>query len=149
MNRATDQQPDTGHEPGHPAPGNGQANREQSPMERPSLRRQEPRVSYAQRGRLGAHIAHSRNDPRAMTAAARGAFLSSFERQADPDGILPVAERMRRAEHLKKAHFLRLAMKSAATRKARGRSRAASNASIAPTLNQPATSVGTEPGDAR
>lgn len=149
MSVATDQQPDTGHEPGHPARGNGQVNREQSPMERPSLRRKEPRVSYAQRGRLGAHIAHSRNDPRAMTAAARGAFLSSFERQADPDGILPVAERMRRAEHLKKAHFLRLAMKSAATRRARGRNRAASNASIAPTLNQLATSVGTEAGDAR
>jgi len=146
MSVATDQQPDTGHEPGHSAPGNGQVNREQSPMERPSLRRQEPRVSYAQRGRIGAHVAHSRNDPRKMTAAARDAFLSSFERLADPDGILPVAERMRRAGHLKKAHFLRLAMKSA---KARARSRAASNASIAPTLNQPATSVGTEAGDAR
>ena len=118
-------------------------------MERPSLRRQEPRVSYAQRGRIGAHVAHSRNDPRKMTAAARDAFLSSFERLADPDGILPVAERMRRAGHLKKAHFLRLAMKSAATRKARARSRAASNATIAPTLNQPATSVGPEAGDAR
>jgi hypothetical protein len=66
-----------------------------------------------------------------MTAPARGAFLSSFERQADPDGILPVAERMRRAEHLKKAHFLRLAMKSAATRKARGGRRHASKSRAA------------------
>ena len=102
-------------------------------MERPSLRRHEPRVSYAQRGRLGAHIAHSRNDPRAMTATARGAFLSSFERQADPDGILPAAERMRRAEHLKKAHFLRLAMKSAATRKARAGRRLVSKSGAAKT----------------
>ena len=137
MSVATDQQPDTGHEPGHPAPGDGQVNREQSPMERPSPRRQEPRVSYAQRGRLGAHIAHSRNDPRAMTAPARGAFLSSFERQADPDGILPVAERMRRAEHLKRAHFLRMALKSAATRKARGGRRLASKAIAAKTENTP------------
>lgn len=106
-------------------------------MARPGPRRHEPRVSYAQRGRLGAHIAHSRNDPRAMTAPARGAFLSSFERQADPDGILPVAERMRRAEHLKRAHFLRMALKSAATRKARGGRRLASKAIAAKTENTP------------
>ena len=108
-------------------------------MERPSPRRQEPRVSYAQRGRLGAHIAHSRNDLRAMTSAARGAFLSSFERQADPDGILPVAERLRRAEHLKKAHFLRLAMKSAATRKARAGRRLVSKSGAAKTEITPLT----------
>ncbi len=76
-------------------------------------------MTHAQRGRLGAHIAHSRNDPRAMTSAARGAVLATFERQADPDGVLPDAERLRRAEHLKRAHFLRMALKSAATREAR------------------------------
>ena len=138
-------------------------------MERPSPRRQEPRVSYAQRGRLGAHIAHSRNDPRAMTAparndqardgrnlgshthsaAARGAFLSSFERQADPDGILPVAERMRRAEHLKKAHFLRLAMKSAATRKARGGRRALSTSTSFPSGTAPDATTRRDCGDVR
>ena len=106
-------------------------------MERQVTRRQEPRVSYAQRGRIGAHIAHSRNDPRAMTATARGAFLSSFERMADPDGVLPDAERLRRAEHLKKAHFLRMALKSAATRKARGGRRLASKAIAAKTENTP------------
>ena len=88
-------------------------------------------MSHVLRGRIGAHIAHSRNDPRAMTSAARGAFLSSFERQADPDGILPVAERMRRAEHLKRAHFLRMALKSAATRKARAGRRLASKSGAA------------------
>jgi len=72
-----------------------------------------------------------------MTSAARGAFLSSFERQADPDGILPVAERLRRAEHLKRAHFLRMALKSAATRKARGGRRLASKAIAAKTENTP------------
>lgn len=153
MSVATDQQPDTGHEPGHepghPARGNGQVNREQSPMERPSLRRHEPRVSYAQRGRLGAHIAHSRNDPRAMTATARGAFLSSFERQADPDGILPVAERMRRAEHLKRAHFLRMALKSAATRKARGGRRAQSTSTSFPSGTAPDATTRRDCGDVR
>ena len=108
-------------------------------MERQVTRRQEPRVSYAQRGRLGAHAAHSRNDPRAMTSAARGAFLSSFERIADPDGVLPDAERLRRAEHLKRAHFLRMALKSAATRKARGGRRLASKAIAAKTENPPLT----------
>ena len=149
MSLATDQQPDTGHEPGHPARGNGQINREQSPMERPSPRRQEPRVSYAQRGRIGAHIAHSRNDPRAMTAVARGAFLSSFERQADPEGILPVAERLRRAEHLKKAHFLRLAMKSAATRRARAGRRAASTSTSFPSGTAPDATTRRDCGDVR
>ena len=149
MSVATDQQPDTGHEPGHPARGNGQVNREQSPMERPSLRRHEPRVSYAQRGRLGAHIAHSRNDPRAMTAPARGAFLSSFERQADPDGILPVAERMRRAEHLKRAHFLRMALKSAATRKARGGRRAQSTSTSFPSGTAPDATTRRDCSDVR
>ncbi|MCX5985138.1 MAG: hypothetical protein NTX54_01270 [Chloroflexi bacterium] len=72
-----------------------------------------------------------------MTAAARGAFLSSFERIADPEGILPVAERMRRAEHLKKAHFLRLAMKSASTRKARARPRPERRSAATPTADHP------------
>jgi len=97
------------------------------------------RLTHAQRGRLGAHIAHSRNDPRAMTSAARGAFLSSLERQADPDGVLPVAERLRRAEHLRKAHFLRLAMTSASTRKARAGQRHASKSGAAKTEITPLT----------
>jgi len=66
-----------------------------------------------------------------MTSAARGAFLSSLERQADPDGFLPDAERLRRAEHLKRAHFLRLAMTSASTRKARAGRRHASKSGAA------------------
>jgi hypothetical protein len=100
---------------------------------------QTPGVSHAQRGRIGAHVAHFRNDPREMTAAARAAFLSSFERQADPDGVLPVAERLRRAEHLRKAHFLRLAMTSASTRKARAGQRHASKSGAAKTEITPLT----------
>ena len=53
------------------------------------------------RARLAAHAMHARNDSRAVTANARRAFLDRFEREVDPDGVLPVAERLRRAEHAK------------------------------------------------
>ena len=44
---------------------------------------------------------HGRNDARQTTAKARAAFLASFERQADPEGRLPAAERQRRAQQLR------------------------------------------------
>lgn len=76
----------------------------------------------ALRGRIGAHITHSRHDPRETTANARAAFLARFEREVDPDGLLPPDERRRRAEHARKAHFARLALRSV---EKRARSRAA------------------------
>jgi hypothetical protein len=74
-------------------------------------------AEMSRRGRIGAHVTHSRHDSRALTAPAREAFLSRFERQVDPDGVLPPEERRRRAEHAKKAHFSRLALKSAEARR--------------------------------
>ena len=70
------------------------------------------------RGQLAAHILHGAHvkDPAAHTAPARRAFLKRFEREADPDGVLDAAERARRAGHLRKAYFLKLAMKSAQAR---------------------------------
>jgi hypothetical protein len=62
---------------------------------------------------------HGRHDARQTTANARAAFLASFERQADPEGCLPAAERQRRAEQLRRAYFARLALASAKARKAR------------------------------
>ena len=53
------------------------------------------------------------------TTPAREAFLARFERQVDPDGKLPPAERAQRAESALRAHMLELARKSA---EARGRS---------------------------
>jgi hypothetical protein len=50
---------------------------------------------------------------------ARAVFLAQFERQVDPDGLLPSAERRRRAEQLRSAHFARLALASAKARRAR------------------------------
>jgi hypothetical protein len=42
-----------------------------------------------------------------------------FEREVDPDGVLDPRERARRAEHARKAYFLRLALSSAHARAAR------------------------------
>jgi hypothetical protein len=50
---------------------------------------------------------------------ARAVFLARFERQVDPEGLLPSAERQRRAEQLRSAHFARLALASAKARRAR------------------------------
>ena len=71
---------------------------------------------------IGAHCLHSRYDSRETTRAARAAFLDRFEREADPDGVLNPDERRRRASHLKKAYFLRLALKSAKARRRRASS---------------------------
>ena len=78
--------------------------------------------SHAERvltGRLGAYVLHSRYDSRQLTKAAREAFRSKFEQEVDPDGVLPVEERLRRAEMARKAHFTRLALKSAQARRKR------------------------------
>jgi hypothetical protein len=42
--------------------------------------------------------------------------MARFEREVDPDGVLTLAERAKRAEHAKKAYFQRLALKSASAR---------------------------------
>jgi hypothetical protein len=73
----------------------------------------------SRRARLGAYTLHSRHDSRKTTAKARATFLSRFEREVDPDGILSPEERSRRAEYAKKAYFTRLAQKSARSRRMR------------------------------
>lgn len=69
------------------------------------------------RGRLGAAVQHSRHDPKETTVAARAAFLRKFEADVDPAGELPPEERQRRALAARRAHFLRLALKSAQSRR--------------------------------
>jgi hypothetical protein len=84
----------------------------------PAARTPEQRALAA---RIAAHSLHSKVvDPTAHTAPARKAFLDRFEREVDPDGILPPAERARRAEHARKAYFSRLALKSAQARRKGG-----------------------------
>jgi hypothetical protein len=70
--------------------------------------------------RMAAHSLHARvADAAAHTAPARRAFLDRFEREVDPDGVLKPEERARRAEHARKAYFLKLALASAAARRRR------------------------------
>jgi hypothetical protein len=69
------------------------------------------------RARMAAYVLHSRYDSKQLTAPARRAFNQRFEKEVDPDGVLPPAERIRRAEAAKKAYFLRLALKSAQARR--------------------------------
>ncbi len=69
--------------------------------------------------RIGAHALHAQiTDPAAHTAPARRAFLDRFEREVDPEGVLPLEERARRAEHARRAYFSRLALASAKARRA-------------------------------
>jgi hypothetical protein len=75
------------------------------------------------RGRVAAHTLHSLYDSRELTAPARRAFLEKFENEVDPDGTLPPEERSRRAAHLRKAHFTKLAYLSAKARRERAERR--------------------------
>jgi hypothetical protein len=80
------------------------------------------KTTHAERvliGRLAAYVLHSRYDSRELTKAARTAFESKFEREVDPEGVLPIEERLRRAEMARKAHFTRLALRSAQARRRR------------------------------
>jgi hypothetical protein len=70
--------------------------------------------------RIAAEISWSRTaDRSACTRPAHQAFLSRFEKEVDPDGTLPPAERQQRAEHAMRAYMLRLAKRSAAARRVR------------------------------
>lgn len=71
------------------------------------------------RGRAGARRLHQLHDARRTTAAARAAFMASFERAADPHSQLPDEERRWRAEALRREHFRRLGTLSAQARAAR------------------------------
>lgn len=71
------------------------------------------------RGRIGALRLHATHDPRVTTANARAAFLSRFEREIDPDGLLGPAERARRAALARRAYFAKLSLLSARARRGR------------------------------
>jgi hypothetical protein len=74
---------------------------------------------------MAAHLLHAQiSDPAEHTAPARAAFLSRFEREVDPEGILDPKERARRAEHVKKAYFIKLALASRKARAAKRRANA-------------------------
>lgn len=56
------------------------------------------------------------DDRTAATAPARRGFDDRWTRQVDPGGVLPHDERMKRAEALRKAHFVRMALLSSQAR---------------------------------
>jgi hypothetical protein len=73
------------------------------------------------RSQIAVHESWARTaDRSARTANARKAMLDKFERLVDPDGVLPPAERAKRAKHARAAHFKRMALKSAQARRRRG-----------------------------
>lgn len=67
---------------------------------------------------IAAHESWARTvDRAARTADARRAFLDRFERQVDPEGVLAPEVRAKMAESARKAHFRRMALRSAQARK--------------------------------
>lgn len=67
---------------------------------------------------IAAHDSWARTEDRsARTAPARAAALARFEAEVDPAGVLAPMERRRRAEHARRAHMKRLALRSAKARR--------------------------------
>jgi hypothetical protein len=76
----------------------------------------------SQRARIGAYAALAAHGGSALTEKARAASPGGdayWDSQVDPDGALPPAERSRRAQAAKKAHFSKLALASSRARGAR------------------------------
>jgi hypothetical protein len=70
-------------------------------------------------GRIGAYVSWSHTaDRSARTEAARKAFRDRFESQVPADVTDP-GTRVKAAESARRAHFLRMAARSAAVRRAR------------------------------
>jgi hypothetical protein len=69
------------------------------------------------RARLAAHARHAKHDSHEHAKKMRAGFDKRFLDEVDPDRVLPEAERLRRAEHARKAYFTRLALLSAKARR--------------------------------
>lgn len=74
----------------------------------------------SRRGRIGALALHSRHDPKVTTAPARTAFLAKFEREVDPESLLPEDERARRARDARSEYFRGLSLLGAESRRMGG-----------------------------
>jgi uncharacterized heparinase superfamily protein len=73
------------------------------------------------RAQIAAHVRWANEPDRtAATAKARRGLREKFERQVDPDNQLAPAERAKRAESARRAHYLAMALKSARARRRRG-----------------------------
>ncbi|WP_406237502.1 hypothetical protein [Nocardia sp. NBC_01009] len=77
-------------------------------------------VERTLQARIAAHESWAKTDDRAArTEKARAAMASKFDRLVDPDGLLSPEERAYRADQARKAHYTRLALKSAQSRRRR------------------------------
>ena len=59
---------------------------------------------------MAANIRSARYEGSEIVAPARKGFEAKFEREVDPDGVLPKAERQRRAKAAMRAHMQKLAL---------------------------------------
>lgn len=71
------------------------------------------------RARAAAFAMDAQHDSRETSRPGREAFLARFEREVDPDCLMDPDERARRAVAARRAYFTRLAVRSAAARRAR------------------------------
>jgi hypothetical protein len=69
--------------------------------------------------RIAANTRWSKEDPTEQGRLLRAGLEEKFLRDVDPEGVLPEAERRRRADCAKRAHFQRMALASAKARRAR------------------------------
>lgn len=68
--------------------------------------------------RLAAHVSWANtSDRQARTEKARKAWNDRFEKQVDPDGVLPEAERRQRAESARKAFYAEMSLRSVQARR--------------------------------
>jgi hypothetical protein len=78
------------------------------------------RAELSMRGSIAAHTSWANTENRtARTQPARDAFWEKFYDQVDPERKLTPEERHKRAVNARKAHFARLALKSAKARRVR------------------------------
>ncbi len=69
------------------------------------------------RAQIAANARWSREDPAPNAARGQAGLTARFEREVDPHGVLNPAERERRVECARRAHFQRLALASSRARR--------------------------------
>ena len=69
------------------------------------------------RARAAAYEMHAKHGSQKAAIKGQAALLAKFERQVDPDRLLPPEERQHRALNARRAHMARLALASARSRR--------------------------------
>ena len=76
----------------------------------------DPQIRHMQ-AQIAANTRWANEDPKPNMIRARAGIMAKLEREADPEGLLPEAERRRRAESAYKVRMQRMALKSVQARK--------------------------------